>query len=79
MGEETCCSAELCGVVAKRWQVSWAGEEISIVWGGIGVINLGRKPMWLRPLPVYVDPVVLESLPRWSPGMHRSPVTLKRD
>lgn len=79
MGEEICCSAELCGVVAKLWQVSWAGEQISIVWDGVGVINLGRKPMWLWPLPVYVIPVVLETLRRRSPGIHRSPVVLKRD
>lgn len=47
------------------------------MWDGISVINLGRKAMWLWPLPVYVGPVVLES-PGRCPGMHRSPVTLKR-
>lgn len=64
------------------WQSSGRSPGLgtrSPLWDGISVINLGRKPMWLWPLPVPVDPVVPEILGRRSPGMHRSPVTLKRD
>lgn len=46
---------------------------------GTGVITLARKPVWPLPLPVSVDPVVLGSLGSRSSGMHRSPVTPKRD